>query len=101
MVETKGARNLPTILIVYNSGCDSVDSLLQRLVERNQVDSQDLIWRFDTKYYTADVQIELFDGEDFDKLEELKIEAVVYLFKENKEICVETGGLPAVIVRLQ
>jgi hypothetical protein len=28
MVETKGGRNLPTILIVYNSGCDSVDSLL-------------------------------------------------------------------------
>lgn len=55
MVEKSARKDIPQILLVSNPGSDCASLLLDRLAEMGQIDRHTLVWKFDTKYYTADV----------------------------------------------
>ena len=64
MVENSAVKlDLPVILLVSNEGTESSKLLFDRLTELGHIDRDSLVWKFNTKYYTAEVKVVKVQGD--------------------------------------
>lgn len=79
MVESIQVHELPSILLVANR---EPTPLIERLKESGCV-SDSLVWKFDTKYYTADVQLTLWNEQEHDAK---NVEAIIFYVEDAGEL---------------
>ena len=76
---------LPKILLVPAPGADT-----QMFVDRLQREgclTENLVWRFDTKYYTADVKVMIWGEEEQQQEQEVEnVESIIFLIRESANI---------------
>jgi hypothetical protein len=81
MVEPSGVDScLPKILLVPAETAN-IDLFLARIKALGCL-TENLVWHFDTKYYTASVKVELLKTADNQEVEIENVESIIFLVRD-------------------